>query len=165
MKQLPKRHRKSAIFLLEEAVHVLRQAPLLLLSSYYIGALPFMLGLFYFWADMSQSVDARSTHVGASLGLVLLYIWMKCCHAVFAAHVKTVISGKPLPRWSAQRGLSLVATQTLIVFDSALQANMHILSLDLFGYFPGHQVQVQPRSGRDARHLFAAPFAKKIPWL
>ena len=114
MKQLPKRHRKSAIFFLEEAVHVLRQAPLLLLSSYYIGSLPFILGLFYFWADMSQSADARSYHAGASLGLVLLYIWMKCCQAVFAAHVNTIISGKPLPRWSAQRGLSLVATQTLI---------------------------------------------------
>ena len=114
MKQLPKRHHQSATFLLEEAVHVLRQAPLLLLSSYYIGALPFILGLFYFWADMSRSMDARSYHAGASLGLALLYIWMKCCQAMFAAHVKTIISGKPLPRWSAQRGLSLVATQTLI---------------------------------------------------
>jgi hypothetical protein len=114
MKQLPKRHSKSATFLLEEAVNVLRQAPLFLLSSYYIGALPFILGLFYFWADMSQSVDARSYHAGASLGLALLYIWMKCCQAVFAAHVKTIISGKPLPRWSTQRGLSMVATQTLI---------------------------------------------------
>jgi hypothetical protein len=114
MKQQPKRHRQSAIFLLEEAVHVLRQAPLFLLSSYYVGALPFILGLFYFWADMSRSADAHRYHAAASLGVALLYIWMKCCQAVFAEHVKTIISGKPPTRWTVQRGLSLVATQTLI---------------------------------------------------
>jgi hypothetical protein len=114
MKQLPKRHRPGAIFLLEEAVQVLRQAPLFLLFSYYVGTLPFILGLFYFWADMSRSADAHSYHAAASLGIALLYIWMKCCQAVFAAQVKTIISEKPLPRWSFERGLSLVATQTLI---------------------------------------------------
>jgi len=114
MKQPPKRHRKSAIFLLEEAVHVLRQAPFFLLSSYYVGTLPFILGLFYFWADMSRSAEAHRFHAAASLGVALLYIWMKFCQAVFAAQVNTIISEKPLPRWSFQRGLSLVASQTLI---------------------------------------------------
>ena len=114
MKKLPGRNRQSAIFILEEAGHVLRRAPLFLLSSYYIGTLPFILGLFYFWGDMSRSSDAHSYHAAASLGVALLYIWMKCCQAVFAAHVNTLIGGKPLPRWSVQRGLSLVATQTLM---------------------------------------------------
>jgi len=114
MKRAPKHHRKSAILLLEEAVHLLRQAPLFLLSGYYIGTLPFILGLFYFWADMSRSADAQSYHAVASLGVALLYIWMKCWHAVFAARVKMIISGQPLPPWSFQRILSLAATQTLI---------------------------------------------------
>jgi hypothetical protein len=39
---------------------------------------------------------------------------MKCWHVVFAARVKMNISGQPLPQWSLQRILSLVATQTLI---------------------------------------------------
>ena len=114
MKKAPKQHSKSAILLLEEAVHLLRKAPLFLLSGYYIGTLPFLLGLFYFWADMSRSADARSYHAVASLGVALLYIWMKCWHVVFAARVKMNISGQPLPQWSLQRILSLVATQTLI---------------------------------------------------
>lgn len=114
MRQLPEQHRQSPIFLLEEALHVLRRAPLLLLSSYYIGALPFILGLFYFWTDMSRSADAHNYHAAASLGMALLYAWMKCWQAVFAAHVRTIISRIPLPRWSVQRGLSLAATQTLI---------------------------------------------------
>jgi hypothetical protein len=85
-----------------------------LLFSYYIGTLPFILGLFYFWADMSRSADAQSYHAVASLGVALLYIWMKCWHVVFAARVKMNISGQPLPQWSFQRLLSLVSTQTLI---------------------------------------------------
>jgi hypothetical protein len=114
MKQPPKRHRLSAIFLLEEAVQVLRQAPLFLLFSYYVGTLPFILGLLYFWADMSRSADAHRYHAAAALGIALLYIWMKCWQAVFAAQLNTIISEKPRPRWSFQRGLSLVAAQTLI---------------------------------------------------
>jgi len=114
MKKAPKQHSKSAILLLEEAVHLLRKAPLFLLSTYYIGTLPFILGLFYFWADMSRSADAQSYHAVASLGIALLYIWMKCWHVVFAARVKMNISGQPVPQWSYQRILSLAATQTLI---------------------------------------------------
>jgi hypothetical protein len=114
MKQKSHQHQTSAIYLLEEAVHLLRKAPLFLLSSYTIGTLPFILGLFYFWADMSRSADAKSYHAVASLGLVLLYIWMKTWHAVFAARIKMIISGQPLPPWGVQRVWSLVATQTLI---------------------------------------------------
>lgn len=114
MKKAPKQHGKSVILLLEEAVHLLRKAPMFLLSSYYIGTLPFILGLFYFWADMSRSADAQSYHAVASLGIALLYVWMKCWHVVFAARVKMNISGQPVPQWSFQRLLSLVATQTLI---------------------------------------------------
>ena len=114
MKPGSKKHRKGVILLLEEAVHLLRKAPLSVLSSYFIGTLPFLLGLFYFWADMSRSADAKSYHAVASLGLALLYIWMKCWHGVFAARLRFEISGEPLPRWTLQRFLSLAATQTLI---------------------------------------------------
>jgi len=114
MKRKSQEHHKSAILILEEAVHLLRKAPLFLLSGYYIGTLPFILGLFYFWADMSRSADAKSYHAVASLGIALLYIWMKCWHVVFAARVKMSISGQPVPRWSLHRMLALVTTQTLI---------------------------------------------------
>lgn len=114
MKSGPKQHRKGVILLLEEAVHLLRRTPLFLLSSYTIGTLPFLLGLFYFWADMSRSADARNYHAVASLGLALLYIWMKCWHVVFTARVKMKLSGEPLPRWTLQRVLSLAATQAII---------------------------------------------------
>ena len=43
MRPKTKDQRRSAILLLEEAVHILRKAPLLLLSAYAIGTLPFVL--------------------------------------------------------------------------------------------------------------------------
>lgn len=109
-----KEHRRSAILLLEEAVHILRKAPLSLLSTYAIGTLPFVLALLYFWADMSRSAHAQHYHAVASLGLALLYIWMKCWHVVFAANVKMTLNGETAPRWSYQRALRLVSSQTLI---------------------------------------------------
>ncbi|MEJ2170863.1 MAG: hypothetical protein P8X90_35685 [Desulfobacterales bacterium] len=114
MKSRPKQHRRGVILLLEEAVHLLRKTPLFLLSGYYLGTLPFLLGLFYFWADMSRSADARSYHAAASLGLALLYIWMKCWHVVFAERVKMKISGEPAARWTLHRVLSLAANQAII---------------------------------------------------
>jgi hypothetical protein len=114
MKPRSKQHRKGVILLLEEAVHLLRKTPLFLLPSYLIGTLPFLLGLFYFWADMSRSADAKSYHAVASMGLALLYIWMKCWHVVFAARVNLKISGEPMPRWTLQRVLSLAANQAII---------------------------------------------------
>ncbi|MGD8469989.1 MAG: hypothetical protein PVJ82_01305 [Desulfobacteraceae bacterium] len=114
MTSISKQHRRGVILLLEEAVHLLRKTPLFLLSSYYLGTLPFLLGLFYFWADMSRSADAKSYHAVASLGLALLYIWMKCWHVVFAARVKMKISGEPAARWTLQQFFSLAANQAII---------------------------------------------------
>ena len=61
MKKSHKKHPKSAIRIIEEAVHILRSAPGSLLSVYYIGSVPFILGLLYFWADMSRSAKAWAT--------------------------------------------------------------------------------------------------------
>ena len=55
MKPGHKKHHQSAIRIIEEAVHLLRSAPGSLLAGYYIGSAPFVLGLMYFWADMSRS--------------------------------------------------------------------------------------------------------------
>jgi len=134
MKHRSKHHRKEAIPLLEEAVHLLRKTPLFLLSVYFIGTSPFLLGLFYFWADMSRSADARSYHAAASLGLAMLYIWMKCWHGVFAARIKEKISSESLPQWSFQRVLALAANQTLIHATAFFILPLAALVLIPFGW-------------------------------
>ena len=50
-----KSREQGAFDLLEEAFHALRVSPLSTLALYYFGSVPFVISLFYFWADMSRS--------------------------------------------------------------------------------------------------------------
>ena len=94
---------KSGIELLEEAVHLLRTAPGGALAGYYLGSLPFVLGLLYFWADMSRNPFAYQHLAGASLGMALLFLWMKFWQVVFARKLRAAISIAPAEPWSFTR--------------------------------------------------------------
>jgi hypothetical protein len=114
MKPGQKKHHKSAIRIVEEAIHLLRSAPGSLLVSYYLGGAPFVLGLMYFWADMSRSSNAGDRSAMAALGLALLYVWMKFWHTVFAQRLRAQIAGEGQYKWSLGRIASVAATQSLI---------------------------------------------------
>ncbi len=114
MKKTGRKHRKSAIRILELAVHLLRKAPADLLPVYYIGSLPFILGLLYFWGDMSRSADAGEYAASDALGMALLFVWMKWCHALFATRIYARLSHKlPAPHSWVRLGLQ-VSAQTLL---------------------------------------------------
>ncbi len=114
MKPGHKKHHKSAIRIIEEAVHLLRSAPGSLLAGYYLGSAPFVLGLMYFWADMSRSANAGEHHTMAALSLAFLYVWMKFWQTVFTHQVRAHMTGEPPYRWSLRRITSVAATQSLI---------------------------------------------------
>jgi hypothetical protein len=86
-------HAKAPLELIEEAVHLLRTAPAGVLAAYYAGALPFVLGLLYFWGEMSRSALAEQHLAEAALGLAVLFLWMKFCQALFVGRIRTMISG------------------------------------------------------------------------
>ena len=67
------RHKQApgAVDLIEEALHLLREAPFGVWVLYYTGTVPFVLGFLYFWADMAQSAFAVQRAGGAALGMVL----------------------------------------------------------------------------------------------
>ncbi len=69
--------------LIDEAVNLIKFAPSLLLP-YYIGSLPFVLGLLYFIEDMSRSAFAADYCSAASLGMALLFVWMKTWQSVYS---------------------------------------------------------------------------------
>jgi hypothetical protein len=114
MKASSKKHYKSAVLIIEEAVHLLRSAPASLLAGYYLGSIPFVLGLMYFWADMSRSANAGKHCAVAALSLAFLYAWMKFWHAVFAHQVRAQMTGGSPYKWPWQRIISVAATQCLI---------------------------------------------------
>ncbi len=129
-----KGHHKSAILIIEEAVHILRSSPIALLFSYYLGSIPFVLGLLYFWADMSRSAKAHEYGAVAALGLAVLFVWMKYWHMVFALRVRSRLAGEPELTWSVSRILSIIATQTLIQSTRLIIMPIAALVVVPFGY-------------------------------
>ncbi len=105
---------RAATDLIEEATHVLRSAPPAALVCYYLGALPFVLGLVYFWADMSLNPLARNHDAEAALGLALLYGWMKFWQNVFARQICAKIAGVPPAPWSFRRAQRVWMTQMAV---------------------------------------------------
>ena len=95
----PKRRQQGlgAIDLIEEATHLVRTAPAATLAAYYLGAIPFVLGLLFFWADMSRNPFASEHLADASLAMGLLFLWMKFCQAIFARRIRAQRAAQPAP--------------------------------------------------------------------
>ena len=114
MKRTSKRQAgKSAVDILEEAVHVLRATPFVLVP-YYIGSLPFILGLLYFWTDMSTGANAWRHCTQAAWGMVLLFVWMKIWQSVYERRLLAQIRGETVPPWGIRRILRTASIQTAI---------------------------------------------------
>ena len=90
---------RPALDLVEEAFHLVRRAPAAALIAYCIGSLPFVLGLLYFWSDMARSAFAEERLLTGSIGMMLLFFWMKGWHAVYAQSLLALLCGEALPRW------------------------------------------------------------------
>ncbi len=77
------RHGKSGIEMVEETCPLIRRASARALACYFIGTAPFIAGLLFFWSTMSRSTFASEDVVAGSLGLTLLFVWMKGWQARF----------------------------------------------------------------------------------
>jgi hypothetical protein len=105
---------RPALALIEEATHLLRTAPAGVLLSYYVGSIPCVLWLLYFWADMSRGAFARDRLLEAALGVAVSYLWMKCWHAVFAAKLRAHLLLEPEDRWTLARVMRLILIQAAV---------------------------------------------------
>src|SRR5437867_11736419 len=114
MKRSTSRPADSPLELIEQATHLLRLAPAGTLASYYIGVLPFLLGLLYFWSDMSRGAFAHRHAAEEALGVALLFLWMKTWQAVFAAHLRARLCGETSARWTFRRWLRVALLQTVV---------------------------------------------------
>jgi hypothetical protein len=134
MKSSQKEKGRTAIELLEEAVHLLRMSPLAALGRYYIGTLPFILALLYFWADMSRGALAADRLIPSSFTIALLFIWMKTWHAIFARFVRAQITLTPVPGLSIGKFLKNVETQSLVQVTGLILIPLSLL-FSLTGWF------------------------------
>jgi hypothetical protein len=114
MKRQSKHHeRRSAIDILEESMHMLRANPLDLMP-YYIGSLPFILGLLYFWTDMSIGANAWQHASRSAWFMVFLFVWMKIWQSAYTGRLLAHIRGDKPPRWNVRRILRVAGIQTAI---------------------------------------------------
>lgn len=103
---------KKATKLIDEAVQMLRAGGLSMVLPYYVGAIPFVMGLWFFYADMSRSAFAQDRCVSAALGMALLFIWMKIWQAVYTQIIWTRIMEQPGP--SPVFAAKILASQAFI---------------------------------------------------
>jgi hypothetical protein len=108
--------RDGAIPALEDAVRLLRQAPLATLVCHWVGSAPFALVAMWFWNDLTNPRTLDSTGALESFILAVLLVWMNCWRAVYAGRLRRQLSaGGTLavdPPWTAQRVWRLVASQS-----------------------------------------------------
>ncbi len=109
-----RRRERAAVELIEEAVQLLRLCPPGVLAAYYAGSVPFLLGLLYFWADMSRSAAAPGRLAGSAFGLALLFAWMKGWHAVFGQALLARLVGAERARGSLRRAARAAAEQAAV---------------------------------------------------
>jgi hypothetical protein len=83
---------RGAVEILEEAVHLLRGAPPAAMAVYLAGAIPFFVGLLFFWTDMARNPFAAEWLAAESLGLAGLFVWKGVWQAVFQARLYRQLS-------------------------------------------------------------------------
>lgn len=86
---------EGCIDLVERAVHLLRLTPLSDLLLFYIGAVPFVMGFLFYLSDMASSPFAAERCAGSALGIAVLYIWLKCWHALFCRRLYDRAAHRP----------------------------------------------------------------------
>lgn len=115
MKRTQRRQQgKSTFDLIEEATHLLRATPAATLAVYFLGAIPFVLGLLFFWADMSRSPLAPQHLASASLGMAALFFWMKFWQAIFARRIRAKAAGEPFSPLRFRTCARIFLTQAII---------------------------------------------------
>ncbi len=104
----------KALDLIEQAVHLLRRKSARALAEYYLGSLPFVLALLYFWSDMSRNPMAAWYCGPSSAGLALTFIWMKLWQTRFCRHLWCCLQDETPELWGFNRLLSTGARQSFL---------------------------------------------------
>ncbi len=117
--------------LADRSIHILRSAPASLLSTYYLGSLPFVLGFLYFTADMSRSGMAAERCSASAAGLAVLFLWMKFFQALFARKIEALVAPGDKIVLSFDRVWFVVSSQAIIQ-----ASGLAVVPLALSVFFP-----------------------------
>lgn len=149
-----KRASKSAVELLEEAVYLLRSAPIAALAAYYLGSVPFVLGFLFFWADMSQSAFGYDHCAPAALGLALLYAWMTYWQSAFVRKLQAELTRDSSAKNERRGGLLQIGLQPTKFLVLPLAALTVLPYASVYAFY--QNLMAAPDSGNISEALSAA---------
>lgn len=124
----------GALALLEDAIQLLRQAPLATVVCHLTGSVPFALGVLRYWNDITNPRTSDSTCALEALALAVLLVWMNCWRAVFAGRLRRQLAGSPDTPWTRRRLWRLLAGQAF--FGSTKLVMMPFALLVMFPLAP-----------------------------
>ncbi len=85
---------RGAVENLEESVNLLREAPPDAIAAYLTGAIPFSLGLLFFFTEMVRSPFAAERLALESAGVAALLVWKHVWQAIFMARLHGQLSSR-----------------------------------------------------------------------
>jgi hypothetical protein len=87
------------LFLIEQAVQLLRASPVIVYALYSAGTVPFLLAFFNFCAEMSYNRNANDNCAAAAIAMALAYAWMKGLQAFCCRELVRVYTGHATSWW------------------------------------------------------------------
>lgn len=107
-----KRDDDHPLVTVESAILLARWAPRDAWAFYLGGSIPFVLGMLYFWSDMSRGAFARQRCAPAALGLTILFLIMKAGQSMYTARLLDVLTHRRRV-WTLRRLGRLVGAQSV----------------------------------------------------
>lgn len=158
----PQSHGEGALDLVEAAIHLLRQTPIATHLVYHLASAPFVLGLLWFWSDMTRGAHADERLAPGALILTILYVAMKTGQAAFCSRLRESVAGHAPHPWTSGRCLRLLTTQAalqplgFLLFPLSVFPFLMIPTPWLLAFFQGVSVSGDPAGGSVAACASAA---------
>jgi Flp pilus assembly protein protease CpaA len=153
---------EGALDLVEAAIHLLRRTPVGTHLVYHLASAPFVLGLLWFWSDMTRGAHADDRLAPGALILTLLYVGMKTGQSAFCSRLRESVGGHPATPWTLGRFLRLLTTQAalqpfgFVLFPLSVFPFLMLPTPWLLSFFQGVSVSGDRASGSVAECARAA---------
>ncbi len=108
------KNERTALAVIEEAIQLLRAAPISVYALYAAGVVPFLLVFFNFCAQMSYSRDAAVSCGPSAFVVAVSYFWMKGMQAFCCRELICVYTGNITPLWKPREMLSIWSRQIAV---------------------------------------------------
>ena len=167
MKQTDAAFVPNALKITEEAVHLLRRNSIQALTDYYLGSLPFIFGLLYFWSDMSRNTYAYKYCSPAAAGLALLFIWMKYWHVRYCRRLWHMLNGTKPEKQDLGKAFGVVMRQAFLQATGFVIQPISLAILLPFAwtyaFYQNATVMENPHSS-DLKSLYAKAKQHSVLW-